>query len=85
MSVEGVIAEIDIQIDRLQQARELLTETIIRKGPGRPRATSEPAVQKKRTMSAAGRARIAAAQKARWAKSKKTASKQVTAKAATSK
>jgi hypothetical protein len=35
-----------------------------KRGPGRPAGT----VRKKRTMSAEGRARIAAAQKARWAK-----------------
>lgn len=41
-------------------------------GPGRPKATEAgtAAPQKRRTMSAAGRARIAAAQKARWAAQK---------------
>src|ERR1017187_3618718 len=47
-------------------------------GPGRPRATAAAATatdhsgpQKRRTISKAGRARIAAAQRARWAAQKK--------------
>ena len=47
-----------------------------RRGPGRPRATgslSTPApARKKRTMSAAARKRISVAQKARWAKLRKS-------------
>lgn len=85
MGVESVIAEIDIQIARLQQARQLLSDPVVRKGPGRPRGASEPAVRKpKRKMSAAGRARIAAAQRARWAKSRKAANKQTSTKVAVS-
>jgi hypothetical protein len=42
------------------------------RGPGRPKATASPAgPQKRRTISAAGRARIAAAQRARWAAQKR--------------
>jgi hypothetical protein len=50
------------------------------RGPGRPRATvatatgtDQAAPQKRRTISKAGRARIAAAQRARWAGQKKQA------------
>jgi hypothetical protein len=44
------------------------------RGPGRPKstatATDQPGPQKRRTISKAGRARIAAAQRARWAAQK---------------
>jgi hypothetical protein len=45
------------------------------RGPGRPRDTAsvkdQPAAQKRRTISKAGRDRIAAAQRARWAAQKR--------------
>jgi hypothetical protein len=41
-----------------------------RRGPGRPRKSAEPQTQKRRTISPEGRERIAAAQRARWAKVK---------------
>jgi len=80
--MENVIREIDAQIARLQQARAALTgspSTSGRRGPGRPKASvsisaSAPAPsngrRKRRGMSPEGRARIAAAQKARWARLK---------------
>ena len=52
---------IDDEIDRLSKARALLN--------GLPRAAQAP---KRRTMSPEGRARIAAGQRARWAKAKRT-------------
>ncbi len=70
MSFEKLVAEIDAEISRLTQAKQLLTGgavTPAKRGPGRPPATAV-VKPKKRKMSAAGRARIAAAQKARWAK-----------------
>ena len=42
------------------------------RGPGRPRVATDVAVPKKRTMSAAARKRIGAAQRKRWATVKKT-------------
>ena len=79
MSIETIVSEIDAEIMRLEQAKQLLTGTATKRGPGRPRVnvTSAPAPKKKarRKMSAAGRARIAAAQKARWAKLRKSAGK----------
>ena len=42
------------------------------RGPGRPRVATDVAVPKKRTMSAAARKRIGAAQRKRWAAVKKT-------------
>ncbi|MDP9049585.1 MAG: hypothetical protein M3O31_02535 [Acidobacteriota bacterium] len=72
MSVESIIGEIDLEIARLQQAKELLGGTVTRKGPGRPRGTTARSAPKaKRTLSPAARAKIAAAQKARWAKVRK--------------
>jgi hypothetical protein len=81
--MENVIREIDAQIARLQQARAALTgmsSTSGRRGPGRPKATVSVSAsvapapkngrRKRRGMSPEGRARIAAAQKARWAKIK---------------
>jgi hypothetical protein len=64
MTISVVLSQIDIEIAKLQQARKLLAGNVV----GNGRAT-KPA-RKKRTMSAAGRARIAAAQRARWAKVK---------------
>jgi hypothetical protein len=57
MDTEGIVEAIDAEIKRLQGAKALLDGT----RPG----------NRKRTMSAAGRARIAAAQNLRWAKAKK--------------
>ena len=75
MSLETIVAEIDSEITRLQQAKALLTAgQTPKRGLGRPRldsaAKSGPSKPKRRTLSAAARGRIAAAQKARWAKVK---------------
>jgi hypothetical protein len=79
---ENVIIEIDAQIARLQQARAALSGTstpAVAKRRGRPPASASVSVSasaapskksKRRGMSPEGRARIAAAQKARWAKLK---------------
>jgi hypothetical protein len=69
-----MVVEIDREIARLQQARDLLAGTTIKRKPGRPagsasksQATSfipnefTTAPKKRRTMSAEGRARIAKA------------------------
>jgi hypothetical protein len=64
MDTSRIIADIDTEISKLQQARAILTSVGVKKGPGRPKST-EP---KKRKMSAKGRAAISAAMKARWAK-----------------
>ena len=58
MNTSELIAGIDEELSILREARALLT------GDGANRPT------KRRKMSAAGRARIAAAQKKRWAKQK---------------
>ena len=75
MDVSAIISSIDAELSRLQQARALLAGPVPIKRRGRPKnsetkpAPPKPAkkVAKKRTMSPEGRARVAAAQKARWA------------------
>lgn len=81
-TMESVIAAIEAQIAMLHQVKALLsgtTSTPTKRGPGRPKAvaassasgvSAAPKKAKRRGMSPEGRARIAAAQKARWAKLK---------------
>ena len=70
-----IIEEIDAEIVRLQRARALLVEAPTKRGPGRPRGSvaskATAKVQGKRVMSAEGRAKIAEAQKKRWAAKRK--------------
>ena len=75
MQTEQILAAIDKQIAEWQQARQLIAgnaaEPATRRR-GRPKGSpnkiaSPPAKAPKRVMSAEGKARIAAAQKARWA------------------
>ncbi len=85
MEVSRIIAEIDAQISKLQQARELLagTATKVSKGPGRPKgsknakvtAPQKVAASRQRKLSPEGRKRIADAMKRRWAERRKTAAK----------
>jgi hypothetical protein len=78
MDTTRIIADIDKEISKLQQARALLSNVAIKTGPGRPKSIeSQVAKPKKRRMSAKGRAAISAAMKARWAKvsSSKTVTK----------
>ena len=65
-----MLAQIDAEISRLQQVRSILAGT--GKDGSRTMKTAKSA-PKKRQLSAETRARIAAAQKARWAKAKKIA------------
>lgn len=69
MDTNRMIADIDTEISKLQQARAILASAGVKKGPGRPKS-AEPKVlkPKKRKMSAKGRAAISAAMKARWSK-----------------
>ena len=78
MDTNDIVLEIDAEISRLQQARALLsgTEITAKRRPGRPAGTRFPSKTKAvRSLSAEARARIAIAQKARWAKTKKAAKK----------
>jgi hypothetical protein len=76
MQTTQIIAELDAEIARLQQVKALLNGTTTR-GPGRPAASAiaaaTAAAPKKRILSPEARAKIAAAQKKRWAKVRKTA------------
>ncbi len=85
MEVSRIIAEIDAQIAKLQQARHLLsgaeTSPVARR-PGRPKGSKNvgtaPAAAKKSTgrkLSPEGRKRIADAMKRRWAERKKATAK----------
>lgn len=84
MEVSRILAEIDAQIAKLQQARQLLSGTeVVRKSPGRGRpkgsknvvakAAAEAAAPRKRKLSPEGRKRIADAMKKRWAERRKQA------------
>jgi hypothetical protein len=56
MNIEFILQQIDLEIERLQQVRSLLSGLSASKNPTR-----------KRTFSTEARKRIAAAQKKRWA------------------
>ncbi|MDE1161194.1 MAG: hypothetical protein PW792_04515 [Acidobacteriaceae bacterium] len=77
MDVTALLVQIDAEIARLQKARTALaslsSSTPVRRGPGRPPKANAgtPNVAKKRVMSEEARAKIAAAQKKRWAAQKK--------------
>lgn len=77
MEVGTIIAHIDAQILKLQQARALLAgaATPARPGPGRPKGTTKAGTKRKRQLSPEGRKRIADAMKKRWAERRKQASK----------
>jgi hypothetical protein len=81
VEVSRIIAEIDAQISKLQQARALLSggsAPAARSGRGRPKGsknagTAVPAAApaRKRKLSPEGRKRIADAMKKRWAERRK--------------
>jgi hypothetical protein len=79
MNTTSILAQIDEQIAKLQQAKALLTITEVKTKAGRPKGskanlTATPEARKtRRRLSPEGKARIAAAQKARWASLKKAA------------
>jgi hypothetical protein len=74
MNIQDIFAEIDAEISKLQQVKALLSGTSIteKRKPSRPTNASLSRIAKtKRTLSAAARAKIATAQRARWAKVRK--------------
>ena len=90
MNTESIIEQIDAEIAKLQQAKVLLTDATAvsgKRAPGRPKTSkiaarileATPAKLVKRVMSAEGRAKIAEAQKARWAAKRKQEKKAVNA------
>jgi len=74
MDIESVVAQLRQEAGRIQQA----IAALVGLGPAAPRRGRPPkksevvqtTEQKRRTMSASARAKIAAAQRARWAKQK---------------
>jgi hypothetical protein len=76
LNTESIIQEIDSEISRLEQAKAILSGTAVKRSPGRPKQTEAvlntvTAKPTKRVMSAEGKAKIAEAQRARWAKYKR--------------
>ena len=85
MDTISIIAQIDEQITKLQQAKDLLTATEVKTKVGRPKGSKAivaalETVKTRRPLSPEGKARIAAAQKARWATLKKATVKKTPAK-----
>jgi hypothetical protein len=70
MQTTDIIAQLDAEISRLQKVKALLTGTTPKRSSA-ANGASKPAL--KRVLSQEARARIAAAQKARWAKTRKAA------------
>ena len=66
MDTAAIIEQIDAEIERLEKVKALLTGETIAARRGRP-----PGSGMKRTLSPEARAKIAAAQKKRWAKAKR--------------
>jgi hypothetical protein len=90
MNTQAIIAALDQEISRLREVRALLGSAAkingaasIQRAPGRPKKLANVAVTKKRILSPEAKARIAAAQKARWAKARKAAKKAAKAKSTT--
>ena len=80
LNTESIIREITNEIARLQQAKQLLSDTFTPSGPGRPpKVVSAKPKKARRQLSAEARARIAAAQRARWAKARKSSDKKAKA------
>lgn len=74
MDIQAIVSEIESEIARLQLARDLLSgaKTSVT-GKDRLRSLGEAKTVKKRVLSEEARARIAAAQRKRWASAKKAA------------
>ncbi len=93
MDREEIVAYLNAEISRLTSARDLMTEQDAQAAPrrGRPKGSTKKAISvdaeeflspQRRTMSPEGKARVAAAQKKRWAAQKsKPAQKTTPAKA----
>jgi len=67
MKTTHILAAIDTEIQRLQQAKAILS------GSNAKPTKHSSSPRKRRHLSAQARAKIAAAQKARWARAKKAA------------
>jgi topoisomerase IA-like protein len=70
MAIETILAQIDSEIARLKQARNLLATTgtaATKAGRSSKKASAKAKPRKKRVLSAEARKRIADAQRKRWA------------------
>jgi hypothetical protein len=74
MDTARIIQEIDAGISRLQQARDILADADDNRVVGRPKSRAPY----KRVFTVEGRVKIAEAQRARWAKSKRAAKRAAT-------
>jgi hypothetical protein len=79
VQVSQILAELDSEIERLQQARSLLAGSVTPRRRGRPPLSGQPkaaaTAPKKRRLSPEERQKIADAMKRRWAERKKAAAK----------
>jgi len=75
MTIESILAEIDAEIARLTQARQLLAAAGSKKSTV-TRAAKPARKRKARVLSAEARKRIADAQRRRWAAQKSKAKKE---------
>ena len=90
MNTEAIIEALDTEIARLLEVKALLAASngvsltgVLKRGPRRPKkAASVVAPKQRKGISPEARERIAAAQKARWAKVRKAAKKAAKAEAA---
>ena len=71
MNTEDILHHLDIEIARLQKVRFLLANQATPTRKGRPLGSKN--APKKRTLSPEARAKIAAAQRKRWAAQRKAA------------
>jgi hypothetical protein len=79
MTIESILAEIDSEIARLTQARNLLAAAGKKSAPASSRSVKPAAakkVRKRRTLSPDARKRIAEAQRRRWAAQKSKSKKE---------
>jgi hypothetical protein len=78
MDISVILEQIDAEISRLQQAKSILSgqsAVIAKRLPGRPKRTQAASTRTKRTLSPEAKERIAAAQRLRWAKSRRAVKK----------
>jgi hypothetical protein len=73
MDTSQILAEIDLEIQRLERVKAFLDDTGV-KHRATQISNASPSGSKRRVLSAEARARIATAQKRRWAKAKKAKS-----------
>lgn len=78
MEVKDIVAELDREIARLQQARALLGGETVKKRAAASKKAAVVKPAKKRKLTPEGRKRIAEAMKRRWAERKKLAAAKAT-------